>query len=778
MTTKQEEQVFILQATYEMIGDVPEVQLYCVTADDRRFCAVTTDFEPYFYIPEPRQAFVAHLRARKEVTGVERVVLTHQQEEAAYLKIYTRAPWDVRDLREMCANSGHEPFAADIVYGMRYLYDKGIGAFATLEGEMVDGAFVFEHIEPGKPFDPPLRIMGLDIEQSMINHRVLCVSLWMDENGECISGLERTISDNVGDRIRDLDPDVIVGYNLFGYDLEQLDKRMGGTNYWGRLVRDNDDHTGRKYNLRRRSPRNFDVRGRVLEDAWLSLRREASLPKSTIRPERQTLGVVGPYLGVGEKIELPGTIDEAWEASRDDVMTYCIQDSKLTVKVCEKLGTIDKAVALAGAAGVPLTQAAGNRSSVLVDSLLIREADRRGVAVPCMRYGADKGEKIKGGYVKNMPKGMVEYVGVLDFKSMYPSVIRAHNICFSTYVPPGEERSFGSLTVSPSGAKFEGKDEGGEGILPGALARLSRTREKAKSEYKRTKASYYNRLQDSVKVLMNSVYGVMSSDFYRFTNKDIGEAITSYARKYTKDTISAIEADGGKVLYGDTDSIFIETRETSTAAARGHIEALADIHSSEEMRLEAEAVYRRFISHGRKKRYAAYETWPSTKIHVRGYETRRGDAFILQKETLTAVFQHTLESGRPDDAATYCRDALQRLREGEVPLSNLAITRGVKEFTQYEEAQRMPGVRAAMEMLAMGKRWLPGEKVSWIVTADTSPQRVAAYWSDDQEIEPSYEYYRRRILSTVEPIMSIYGHDNQSLETGAKQQRLGDYGNS
>ncbi len=129
---------------------------------------------------------------------------------------------------------------------------------------------------------------------------------------------------------------------------------------------------------------------------------------------------------------------------------------------------------------------------------------------------------------------------VLDFKSMYPSLIIAKNICFTTLSEEG-------TIEAPNGARFLSRDRR-EGLLPKILKDLMAQRDDSKKRMKEAtdpeEVRYYDGLQNAVKILMNAVYGVFASSFYRFTDRNIGSAITAFARETVKTLIMRLEEEG------------------------------------------------------------------------------------------------------------------------------------------------------------------------------------------------------------------------------------------
>src|SRR5207249_10962799 len=138
---------------------------------------------------------------------------------------------------------------------------------------------------------------------------------------------------------------------------------------------------------------------------------------------------------------------------------------------------------------------------------------------------------------------------------MYPPIIIEKNICFTTLSDAG-------TIESPIGVRFYNAQQR-PGLLPRILGDLMKQRKEVKAKLKAEadpeKKRYYGRLQAAAKVLMNAFYGVLASSFYRFTNPQIGASITAFARENIKSVISQLEADGVRVIYSDTDSIFLES---------------------------------------------------------------------------------------------------------------------------------------------------------------------------------------------------------------------------
>ena len=159
------------------------------------------------------------------------------------------------------------------------------------------------------------------------------------------------------------------------------------------------------------------MKGRLISDAWWAAKRE-------LRPKQETLNAVSMQVLGEKKLDVdPKHMDREWNDNRAKVLEYCTQDARLALKILQAVGTIRKGLDLAAVSRLPVEDVLVSGTSTLVDSLLIRLADRNGVGVPMNGRRDPRAEQIEGGYVHVMNPGLYHWVVVLDFKSMYPSVM-------------------------------------------------------------------------------------------------------------------------------------------------------------------------------------------------------------------------------------------------------------------------------------------------------------------------------------------------------------------
>jgi DNA polymerase I len=511
------------------------------------------------------------------------------------------------------------------------------------------------------------------------------------------------------------------------------------------------------------STRFWRLKGRLVIDAWWAAKRE-------LRPKQETLNAVSLQLLGEQKMDVdPKKMDEEWKNDPEKVMRYCLKDAELSLRILNAVGTVRKGMDLAAVSKLPLEDVLTSGSSQLIDSILIRKADRLGVGVP-LTGDFFRDDQIEGGYVHTLAPGLYHWVCVLDFKSMYPSLIISKNICFTTLSKDGE-------ILSPNGVRYMSKERK-EGILPGILDDLMKERDSIKKRMKTATEDeyhYLDGLQNAVKILMNSVYGVFASSFYRFTDRNIGSSITAFARDTVKGIIKELENESIRVIYSDTDSLFIQSPENDLNGTVEFGKGIAKRYSAEGRQLEFEKIMEPLFSHGKKKRYVGRVVWPSEELLIRGYEVRRSDSFELQSRLLTELFEKILDE-RNEEAVALVKRTIQDTMSGKADLKDLVISRTCKGFSSYESPDRMANVQAARKMIDLGYEFIPGMKVSWIVTdSSVTPQVVEPYVSGVEfKGTPDHKYYAERLANMASRVTEVFGWGEKDLMLGSQQSTLFD----
>ncbi len=765
--------VRLISASYSKEEDGVVVELYGKTRDGKSIVARYHGFKPYFYLVEPPSSILEKFSKDPEIKSIEEVTLWYKGKDRKCAKITLSSPWKTpsyrREAMEFC-----DVLAADIPFHQRFIYDFDLGSCVRIYGEeeragryttdIVVRAERFENIED---FKPPLKILSFDIENSMKGDEIFTIGIAVWDGGEIrkysIEGSNREILEKFVESVVQEDPDIITGYNIDGYDLELLRDRFAKEGVEFSIGRDG----GKPQRI---AGQFWRVHGRVIEDAWWVVKKE-------LRLKQETLDAVAMHLFGEGKLDVDRkNIDEEWEKNRERVIEYCMKDAELALRILLKIDVIDKYLDLASVTKFPLDDVIHSGTSTWVDSLLIREADRNGIGVPMQGQERKRG-KIEGGYVHTIEPGLYHWVCVLDFKSMYPSIIIKYNICFTTLSEDGE-------IMSPTGARFL-SPERRKGLIPKILKELMERRDDLKRRMREAKSEeerrYYDGLQRAVKILMNTFYGVLASSFYRFTDPRIGASITAFARETIKRIIGELEGEGIRVVYGDTDSVFFQSpySELNRTVEYGKRKA-EEISKREKLILEFEKILEPFFSHGAKKRYVGRVVWPEEQrgeIVVRGYEIRRTDSFDLQSEAQMRVFEKILD-GDIEGAIELAKEIVAKVKAGDVPIESLVISRTVRDFRSYKNPDSLPNVQAARKLMEMGYEFIPGMKVAWIVVNTRgSKQEVEPYIPNRPfPRKPDYKYYARRVAETLARITEVFGVDEEALLSGSRQSSLSSFG--
>ncbi len=805
----------MLAGSYTVEDGKVVIDLFGRTLANQSITARIRNFLPYFYIVSPSEDILGELKPDPEVLNLTDVELEVGGEKCQCVKVTIQFPYKVPEYRNRYKNS-RIILAADIPFIHRFYYDFNLPSCIRVHGDVIgtkpdhgslptssselmaagDGSESasksedeplvtnrFEHskienrytsdlvvdvkrIEPQEPFKPKLKVLSFDIENSVKDSTIYCLCCaYRNPKGELdyktFDGTEGSIIKGFVEFIHEFDPDVLTGYNIDNYDIPLLIERAAKNNI-GTLFVGRDlgkfNKVGKAHFWR--------LHGRVIADAWWNAKKE-------LRPKKETLANISKLLFNETKDDVdPSKMDEEWANNREKVIKYCSRDAELALRILEKIAILDKSMDLAAVAKLPLDDVINSGTSTLIDSILIREADKNAIGVPCTRR-ISKTSKIEGGYVHAIKSGLYNWVCLLDFKSMYPSIIIANNICFTTMS--------GSGTIkSPTGIRFLDSEQR-PGILPQILTRFMNDRESAKQKMKAAtdpdEKRYYNGLQDAIKILMNSVYGVFASNFYRFTDPKIGASITAFARKNIKDIIKKLEGEDYSVIYSDTDSIFIETGSNDLDNAVKLGETLSKRFTKGGRVLEFEAIFERFFTHGKKKRYVGRKVYPVQETVIRGYETRRTDAFDLQSEVLTKMFDMVL-SGKNDEVISYARKTITDVKSGEISTEKLVISKTVKDESQYKDPNRMANVLAMRQLRDMGYDVVPGMKVSYIVTNGHKVPQAVEPFLDGRPLsnQPDLDYYAGRMARTMaritEGMDAETEWDSKALLTGVQQRSL------
>jgi len=816
----------IVAGSYQSMGRETVVELWLRAREGHSTLLLVHGLRPFLEIAVPGRADTVpnDLEQRLEaVRGMRDVTLLHEPVEKwtdlgmkSHWKVEVIQPYVVPKLREVLKKSW-EVSSADIIFPQRLLLDLDLGPHIAWTGEILpaDGDAIrdaggrglyptdqvarchIDDLSAVEPFAAPFVTFSFDLETSITGGQILCAAAVVQRGGSSkthtFDGEERDILEGLTRLVRESDPDIITGYNIDNFDLPKIRERMEALEDrrdvfsraalagWSRIPVTEDACKNRKPILAERAVnRVWRMAGRCVMDAWWQAR-------MTLKPKRETLRFVSELLFPDRedlrKMDVDASrMDEEWAARPDVVLEYCAKDALLPIEILDAIGATVRKEALAAVAKVPLETAVGGSTSQWLDSLVIRLADRENVAVPMTRRGG-RSDAITGGYVHEVEAGRYPWVAVLDFKSMYPSIMITNNICHTTRIDKVEADV--AFNESPIGTKFLKRSER-EGLVPRLLQDLMDQRDHHKAEMKRegSDVQFHDQMQYAVKILMNSFYGVFASAFYRFTHPDIGSAITAWARSNIKQIIQALEDEGTPVVYSDTDSVFVSAPEEGREALVAFGHGLAQRFTKEGAELEFEKGLSVFFSHGAKKRYVGRVVWPEEELLIRGYEVRRTDSFDLLNRTMMGTFERILDD-EEEDAVQHVLGLIKQVKAGDVDVSDLVISRSCKgklrkdgtvDFSVYSNPDGLPYVQAARKRIERGLQFTPGMKVSYIITESRNRPLTVEPWlvsetGDDPPV-PDWNFYAERLARAMGRITEAYGWKADDLLKGNRQASL------
>ncbi len=765
---------FILQPTYRIETGRPVVYLFGKLETGETFLIRDTRSTAHFFIRKSDAPKAWQIGADRQCP----TDLTTMQREPV-VRVDVPAPPDTVPLRDRLIAAGIPCYEADVRFAVRFLIDRGLRGSVAIEGASRSGnrvARVFDdpYLSPCE-YRPKLKVLSIDLETETRGNRILSAALHgpgLEEvllsvpatrerpPGTVFCGSEKNLLLRLAEAIRHYDPDVITGWNVIDFDLTVLSRRAQSYHLpleLGRLPgplkiqRDGSSWAASR----------AEVSGRVILDG-IQLLKGAFVKLEDYRLDTAARAL----LGEGKTMmgpDHPEEIERAFRENLPEFVTYNLTDARLVSRLLEKTRVVDLAVERSLLTGMPLDRVSGSIASF--DFLYLSEIRKRGKVAPSVT-ARSAAEPTLGGAVLEPVTGLHDRILGFDFKSLYPSIILTFNIDPVGYVPdPGPEED---VIRAPNGACFLREP----GILPELIGRLFPKREAA------TKAGDAI-TSHAIKILMNSFYGVLATPACRFHSGPVANAITHFGQSILLWTRQHVEGMGHRVLYGDTDSLFVESNaETPEYALQigGQLAERINRDLAKHLRvsyrvasrleLEFERLYLKLFlpamrhgTAGARKRYAGLveENGRKEVIFV-GMEAVRSDWTDVSKEFQRGLYERVF-SGEPVE--DFIREFVARLRSGAC--DDLLVYRKAlrKPLDQYTETTP-PHVKAARRLPKFS-----GRLITYIVTLN-GPE-PAGY----RQSPIDYDHYVEKQLEPIgDAVLSHLGTTFRAILEGERQLGL------
>ncbi|KAL2912943.1 DNA-directed DNA polymerase delta [Polyrhizophydium stewartii] len=579
--------------------------------------------------------------------------------------------------------------------------------------------------------------------------------------------------------VREVDPDIIIGYNINGFDFPYLLDRAEALQLddFALLGRISDSKTKAKdtrfsskaYGTR--DTKAINLEGRLQLDMLHIMQRDYKLRSYTLN------SVCAHFLGE-QKEDVHHSIITDLQNGNDEtrrrLAVYCLKDAYLPQRLLDKLMCVINYIEMARVTGVPFNYILTRGQQIKVISQLYRKAATENLLIPALEVEGSE-DQYEGATVIEPQKGFYQVpIATLDFTSLYPSIMMAHNLCYSTYIANNEmaarlglveDRDFkrtpnNDIFVKPSVRK---------GLLPTILEDLIAARKRAKNDLKKEEDPFKRAVLDGRQLALkacisaNSVYGFTGATIGKLPLLAISSSVTAYGRVMIERTKQLVEerfkvANGYKhdahVIYGDTDSVMVkfgvatveEAMELGREAA-GYVTS----HFERPINLDFEKVYFPYLLINKKRYAGLYWTKPEKhdKLDAKGIETVRRDSCRLVSTVIETSLRKLLIDRDPKAAEEYVKRVIADLLQNKIDMSQLVISKALGK-AEYAGKQAHNELAERMRKRDAGSAPALGDRVSYVIVKGTKD--AAAY---EKAEDPIY------VLENNLPIDTKYYLENQ-----------------
>jgi DNA polymerase I len=787
---------YVLDVTYEVVGGEPHIIIWAITRSGERVVLRDRGFRPYFYaILEDNtspQSILSKIKtlgeASSPILSVEPVDKRFLGKPVKALKVVTLIPEYVRKYRERIKQIPGivDVVEADIRFSMRYILDKSlrpcgwhtakVSELKSTQNFRVQREYeVVGSIESLEDSMPPkdLKVMAIDIEVytehgSPKPERDPVIIIGTATGSGAV---KQFTSEDLSDKstilefvnyILEYDPDIVLGYNSNNFDIPFLLERS--------------NVLGVKLDVGRRkgAPPSQSTYGHVSIPGRLHvdlLNYAEEIPEIKLK----SLDVVAEYLGVMKRSERTlieyTEIPKYWKSpeGRNILLKYNLDDVISTLKLGEKF--LPFAMQLSFTTRMPLDQVGAASVGYRLEWFLMYEAFKRGELIP--NRAEKEAEPYKGAIVLKPIPGIHRNIAVLDFTSMYPNIMIKYNVGPDTIEREGvcDEKT---RLIAPEVNHCFRKEP--EGFFKNVLSRLLEIRRKIREEMKKyspgtPEYTLLDERQRAVKILANATYGYMGWVQARWYCRECAEAVTAWGRQLIKTVIDKASSMGLKVIYGDTDSLFVTYEPDKVKLLAEFVEENLGFD------IKVDKVYTRLFFSEAKKRYAGL--LEDGRIDIVGFEAVRGDWAEIAKEVQERVVEILLKKGSVDEAVEYVRRVISDLTQGKVPVEKLIIWKTLtKPIGEYEA--EAPHVTAARKLMRIGYKVEVGDKVGYIVVKGSGKvsERAEPYLlvKDPRVVDVDY-YVDRQIIPSALRILEYFGVTETQIKRvpGGAKKSLFDY---
>ncbi|WP_069806996.1 DNA-directed DNA polymerase [Vulcanisaeta thermophila] len=779
--------LWLLDITYGVTGNTPELRLFGITQDGRRALVIDRGFRPYFYVLPSGDVntTLQNLRRRLEgkVLGIEVVKRRLFGNEVDAIRVTATIPEKVRELRELAAEveGVEDVLEADIRFSQRYLLDMGIKPSNWIHIDNCEEVKTNYQVDvaciaKGRPSMieehrlPNFRILAFDIEvynpRGMPNpdrDPVIIISTMTEEDG-----VKQFVTDDskndvriireFADYLRRYDPDIVVGYNNNGFDWPYLVNRSAKVGVRLSISRMNTLPEQSVYG-------HWSLIGRANVDLYNFIEEMSEV-------KVKSLDRVAEYFGImsrSERVLIPGhRIHEYWDDrdKRELLIRYAKDDVVSTYGLARKL--IPFAIQLSSISGLPLDQVGAASVGARVEWMIFYEAVKRGELAPNREERPY--ETYKGAVVLEPRPGLHEDIAVIDFSSMYPSIMMKYNVSPDTLCT--EESKCVDYYVAPEvNYRFR---KSPEGLYPGLLRILVESRRRVRElmrNYPEDSPEWVllNERQRALKIMANAMYGYCGWQGARWYRREVAESVTAWGRNLLKTVIEKARSLGLPVIYGDTDSLFVKNISDKVN------ELLNYINNELGFEIKVDKIYKRVLFTEAKKRYVGLTV--DGKLDIVGFEAVRSDWAEIAKDVQENVAEVVLKTGDINKAISYVKSVIDKLKAYQFEIDDVIIWKTLdKSINEYKVLA--PHVAAAKQLIEAGYKVGKGDMIGYVVVKGGGKlaYKVKPYvlLKDIREVDVDY-YVEKQVVPAALRILEVLGVRESQLISGKGGKSILDY---
>lgn len=695
--------------------------------------------------------------------------------------------------RELLQKNGIPCLEADIRAPERFLTERfltgPVAIHSNTSEQRYDSSIIYVNPKmTADDYQPDLKVMSFDIETDYSSNELFSIAFVTNNikrvlmvNNQQPSIDVRNLIEYVEDEsellsrflmwVKEIDPDVFIGWNVINFDFRFLQKKADQLNIPLKIGRQQSKAVWRQQQADRE--RYFLlIPGRVVLDGIDTLK------SATYSFKSFSLESVGnELLGRGKLIHGGDNHDPLFKAKqiqrqfREDKVSlakYNLEDCQLVWDIFEHTDLINFALERARLTGLEMDRVGG--SVAAFDNLYLPRLHRKGYVAP--NIGDYEGRlSAPGGYVMNSVPGMHDSVLVLDYKSLYPSIIRTFKVDPYGRIAALNQES-GETVEGYDGARFSKT----ENILPGIIKQLWQARDKAKQENNKS-------LSQAIKIIMNSFYGVLGTPGCRIHDSRLTSSITKRGHDVILKTVELIEQAGYSVIYGDTDSVFVslggkfdheEADEVGQTLIKHinqfWIDELGKVYGIESfLEMEYETHFIKFFmptirgsEKGSKKRYAGMMEDITGARHIvfKGLETVRTDWTLLARDFQQSLYDRVFNN---EAYSEYIKTTVADLRAGKFD-DKLVYRKRLRQKLEEYQKNIPPHAQAAIKAEDyFAKHNLPSryKNSSWIeyVITLSGPETLQC-----QTSPLNYEHYiEKQLVPIADTILAALGSSMDSV---------------